>query len=223
MSKISETLAKTFLAILLAASFASPIVAKPFAFIDEGASEPGFAAFRARLIDIADKRDLKALRPHIHPNAIASFGGQQGWDMLMRAMQNEPGRWATLSKILRKGGKFRKEGGVAGKEKVRAFYAPYTFFAEVPGADATVVLMGPDVPVYDAPKNDAKVIRRFSDEALEVVFGDKADNRTWYEVKMPNGQRGFVSAARVAVDVGDRVGFVKHKGKWKMHVFVGGD
>ena len=212
------------LSFLILAGLMAPALAMPFPFFDEGAKDKEFAAFRSELIAIADRQDLKALRPHIHPNAISSFGGQQGWDMLVRAMQDEPQRWAILSDILRKGGGFRREGGVPGKEKkVRAFYAPYTFFAQVSDALATAVLTGPDVPVYAAPSTDAKIIQRFSDEALAVVFGGHADNQTWFEVKMPNGRSGFVSGDRVATDAGDRVGFVKYKGKWTIHAFVAGD
>ena len=196
----------------------------PFPFFDEGAKDAEFAAFRSELIAIAEARDPKALRPHVHPNAIASLSGQQGWDMLMRAMADDPQRWAILADILRKGGGFREEGGVPGKTKtVRAFYAPYTFFAAVPDALATVVLTGPDVPVYAAPSTDAKIIRRFSDEALAVAFSGRADNRTWFEVEMPDGRSGFVSADRVATDAGDRAGFVKYRGQWMMHVFIAND
>lgn len=211
------------LVLAIVVGLALPALAMPFPFVDEGAKDPQFAVFRAKLIAIVDKRDLKALRPYIHPNAIASFGGQPGWDMLMRAMKKEPQRWAILSDILRKGGKFRKEGGVAGSRKVRAFYAPYTFFAAVPGADATVILVGPDVPVRAAPSPDAKVVKYFSDEALAVVFGGKADNKSWFEVKWSGGRTGFVSGDRIATDAGPRAGFVKYKGKWKMHVFLAGD
>ncbi len=162
-----------------------------------------------------------SLKGKMHPEIIISFGDDPGWEAAIGAMAREPERWTILGRILRKGGKFRIEENATGK-KVKAFYAPYTFFAEIPGADAVVVAEA-DVKIYAKPSTRSKVMGQLNEEVLEAVLGGRADNLTWFEVKLPNDKRGFVQARDVASSGDVRAGFVKHNGKWKMHVFAGGD
>ena len=139
-------------------------------------------------------------------------------------MTREPKRWALLKDILGKGGKFREEFDHLGN-KLKTFYAPYTFFAEVPGSDAMaiVVLAGKEIPVYRDTSRKSAVIATYSDEALAVVFGNRADNRTWFELKLPSGENGFVPAGDVATTADYRVGIIKTKKGWMLHSFIGGE
>ena len=188
---------------------------------DEAGEDPEFEHFRAELIEIVEARDFKALKGKMHPEIIVSFGGDPGWEAAVAAMSGEPERWKILGRILRKGGKFRIEGNAAGKQ-VKAFYAPYTFFAEIPGADAVVVAER-DVEVYAKPSTRSKIMARLTNEVVEAVPRDRADNLTWFEVKLPSSEQGFVQAGDVSSSGDLRAGFVKHDGKWMMHVFAGGD
>ena len=205
-------------------SLSAIALSAPFPPIDEGADEPDFALFREQLIQIVDTQDIQALDPLIHPDAQMSFGGNTGRNIVLKTIKQTPGYWSILANILRKGGEFRIESGSNGSEE-RAFYAPYTFFAEIPGSDnfAVVVLTDPAVPVYDEPVTTSKVIQRFRNEALAVVFGDKADNQTWFEIELPKGGTGFVQANQVTLSTDYRAGFVKHNGKWKMKFLGAGD
>ncbi len=212
-------------AVLAAAFLVGMAMAAPFTPVDEGAGDASFAAFRKELIRTLAKRDVQALKPFIHPDAISSFGGRPGRDVLLRELERNPRLWEELSRILAGGGRFVTETDEKGR-RVRTFYAPCTYFAEIPGVDAMmiVVLTGRDVPVRAAPSPDGRVIARFTNEALEVVLGDRADNRNWFEVKLPDGRRGFVKAGRDVATSGDyRAGFVKSAGRWKLKYFVGGD
>jgi len=217
-------IAARFLPVLTVAVLMSAARAEPFPPFDEGATEPAFANFRDELFDVVDRHDPTNLKKYLHPDVIESFGGNPGRDGFLRAFKSDPRRWEVLAHILHRGGRFRMEDDGTGKT-VRAFYAPYTFFAEIPGSEgvAVAVLAGSGVPVYAAPRETARVVGRFNDEALEILFGGRADNKSWYEVKLPDGKSGFVAAKRVVLNTDFRAGFVKHEGLWKLRSFVAGD
>ena len=206
-----------FIAILLGSVHL--LRAAPCPFVDEGVSDPDFSAFRERLVRVAKRRDFQSLRSMVHPGIIVGFAGGKGRNEFLSKLRDEPGLWERMIILLRQGGRFIHEEGR------RVFYAPYTFFATIPGrdADAIVVLTGKSRPVYADPNHKAPVLLRLHDEALEVHFGGRADNHRWFEVRLPWGGLGFVSAEDAVLADGERIGFVQEGGHWCIHFFGGGD
>ena len=211
--------------VAMAVFMAVPAETAPFAFVDEGASDPVFTAFRKPFAAAIAARDLDALKQLSHPRVRVSLSSAHGWWALSRTLSRNPALWRTLSRVVNGGGRFTMEGDQRGRQR-RVFIALYTFFAKIPGRDAAaiIVLKGENVPVRAASTNRAHVLARLTDEALEVVFGERTDNLRWFEVRLNDGQRGFVkNGPAIALRDGWRAGFTRHHGRWKLRYFLGGD
>jgi hypothetical protein len=190
--------------------------------VDQAAKDPSFLRFRKQLQKIVARRDLKALRRHLHPNIQMSYGGNgNGHAGAIRTMRRNPKRWAILARILRHGGKF-----FTAKNGVRNFYAPYTFFAELPGVGPydVVTVVGTRVNVRARPSAKAKVLGKLSHAVVRVDWGKRGPRAArWLKIKMPDGRSGYVLKKFTKSPVDYRAGFVKYKGRWVMNVFVAGD
>ncbi len=193
--------------------------------VDQAARDPGFLRFRRQLQKIVARRDIAALRRHLHPRILFSFGGENGVKNAAKIMRDDPKRWAILARILRNGGKFTTAG--SGKDRRRMFFAPYTYFAELPGgvgAYDVVTVVGTRVNVRARPSASAPVIAKLSHQVVRVVWS-KQGRRTkgWTRIKLADGRTGYVRSSFAKSPVDYRAGFVKYKGRWVMSVFVAGD
>lgn len=206
-----------------APSLAAATTLKP---VDEARKDKSFLRFRAQLMKIVERRDLKALRRHLHPNVKVSFGTGNGIDAAVKMMRGNPKRWAVLARLLRQGGKFTMTGTASGG-RARMFFAPYTYFAELPGgigAYDVVTVVGERVNVRARPNPKAEVIAKLSHKVVKVDWGKAGPrNQTWTKIKLPDGRSGYVLAKYARSPVDYRAGFVKVNGRWMMRVFVAGD
>jgi hypothetical protein len=211
----------------------SGAAAQSFRPFDEGPRDRSFAVFRRALIRIVEARDLPALRRHFHQDIRVSFGGQNGRAAAAKAMSDDPARWATLARILRRGGRFMRTkwqcrtGGGAKPCILPGFIAPYTYYAMPPkGRDAfeTMVITGSRVNVRAAPRGSAKVVARLSHRIVTVPKKPSTKrSEQWVEIELPRGRTGFVSRRYAVSPIDYRAGFVKEGGRWQMTFFLAGD
>jgi len=223
--------AVTIIAGLAAAPGAA--VAQSFRPFDEGPRDKSFAAFRRALVKIVDARNLKALRRHFHKEIRVGFGGQNGRAEAAKAMAGDPARWATLARILRRGGRFeRTKWQCRTKTGPRpcilpGFIAPYTYYANPPkGRDAfeTMVITARGVNVRADPRRSAKVVARLSHRIVAVPKNPRKNvPKDWVEIELPRGKRGFVVRRFAVSPIDYRAGFVKEGGRWQMTFFLAGD
>jgi len=233
------------LVLIAALAFSAGLAAMPggaaaqsFRPFDEGPRDRSFAAFRRKLIRIVDARNLKALQHHFHKDIRTGFGGQNGRAEAAKAMQGDPARWATLARILRRGGRFKRtKWRCRTRDGTRpcilpGFIAPYTYYANPPkGRDAfeIMVITGTGVNVRAAPRRTAKVVAKLSHRIVTVPktprknVAPKSALRDWVEIELPGGKRGFVARRFAVSPIDYRAGFVKEGGRWQMTFFLAGD
>jgi len=191
---------------------------KPF---DHASQDKSVAAFRHALITAVDARDFPALEKFLAPNIQLSFGGHAGIAAARKMFRDDPGLWAKLAHVLRRGGGFELER----KTKRRIFVAPYTYFAKGPqGLDPFefVILTGKHVAIRTEPSTSSAVLTRVSYDILPTVSGG-ISNRAWEHVKLPDGRSGYVTRQYVATVADHHAGFEKIGGQWKMIFFLAGD
>lgn len=208
-------------------------LAQSFRPFDEGPRDPSFAAFRRKLIRIVDAHDLKALQRYFHKNIRVSFGSGNGRIEAVKAMRGDPGRWRALARILRGGGRFQRTKWQCRSKKgtvpcvLPGFIAPYTYYAMPPkGRDAyeIMVITGSGVNVRAAPNPKAKVVARLSYRIVTVPKKPSTKrSKSWVEIELPHGKRGFVSRRYAVSPIDYRAGFVKEDGRWQMTFFLAGD
>ena len=210
-----------------------PAAAQSFRPFDEGPRDPSFAAFRRALIRIVDARDLKALERRMHEDIRVGFGGRNGRVAAVKAMQDDPERWPTLARILRRGGRFeRTKWQCRTKDGARpcvlpGFIAPYTYYATPPrGRDAfeIMVITGSGVNVRAAPNRSATIVARLSHRLVTLPKKPRGNvPQDWVEIELGRGKTGFVSRRFAVSPIAYRAGFVKEDGRWQMTFFLAGD
>ena len=108
--------------------------------VDEADAVPGFAAYRARLLEAVVARDIDAILSMAGADIHLSFGGESGRAALRAFLEVPPEdfapanrheapalrerNWADLETVLRMGGRFDGDG---------RFIAPYPFTFDLPG------------------------------------------------------------------------------------------
>jgi hypothetical protein len=91
--------------------------------VDEGASDPSFAAYRQRLIAAIDKRNAADLLPLVDDHIRTTFGeggGRAAFEQQLRTSDSP--LWNELSQAVRLSGSFKGPGGAD-----RSFWAPYVY------------------------------------------------------------------------------------------------
>ncbi len=198
---------------------------------DEAARDPAFLAFRARLLEAIQSRDVDYIVVHSTADILISFGGNGGHDEL-REFLLEPEEnyadeykhlaaaareehWAAFEEALDLGGVFTSPD---------TFVTPYIFAFNFPDrydTYETLVVTGSSVLMRQAPASDAPVMARLN---YSVVTGyeDKAVNG-YAEVVLHDGTRGFVHADYLRSPIDYRAVFERIDGVWKMAVLVAGD
>ena len=126
--------------------------------VDEGASDPSFAAYRTRLEVAVRRRDADALLALVDPDIRTSFGGTGGIDHFRAQWKldaPDSALWPELDAILSSGGTFR------GPAAARSFWAPYVYSAWPEGKDSFthVAALGPDVEVRESASASALTSR----------------------------------------------------------------
>jgi len=186
-----------------------------FETADDGADDPGFAAFRDTLRAIVARRDTTALLALVGPGARLSFGDAAGGPAGLRAMWFDGARaseslWDVLPHVL-DGGSVEEDG---------AFVAPSVAGLWPDHLDPfeTVAVVGEAVPAYDAP--GGTVIAIVSSMALPRP-GPPADG--WQPVTLPDGREAVLKESAVYSPVGYRLTAWDDGDGWKLQTLLAGD
>ena len=190
-----------------------PSAVRHCAPVDEAAQTPDFFSFRARLQQAVAARDIDAILDVVASDIRISFGPENGFEAFRREWRvNDPESplWLELGTVLSLGGYF---------EKANAFVAPYTF--RCGSAFDDLVVTGHNVNVRASPSPTAAVLRTLS---FAVVRGHaRGSGDGWSEVRLPDGQKGFIASQYVRSPIDYRAYFVRFGSSWRMALFVAGD
>ncbi|MEN8195648.1 MAG: hypothetical protein ABFS30_03920 [Pseudomonadota bacterium] len=191
--------------------------------VDKASRNPGFAAYRAALLDAVRRRDVDFVVARADPEIKLSFGGDYGRENFRRALTGEnewqgESYWRELQAVLELGGVFMEDG---------AFCTPYLACIDVPGCPEcdpfeTVYVTSADAVARVEPDANAEVAAKLSWDVLQLDY-EAAGAEGWYPVKLPDGRTVFLSSrdSRMAVDY--RARFEKTAEGWLMTVFIAGD
>ena len=189
-----------------------------FVPVDDGASDPGFVAFRDSLRAVVARRDTAALVAAVGPGARLSFGDDAGGPEGLCAMWftgRPPGGvplWDVLDRLL-SAGSVLEDGAVT---------VPYAFGAWPDSVDAFshVAVVGEDVEARAAPSDTARVAALVSHSILAVTEPAAGG---YQKVRLPDGAEAYVPAAAAMSPVGYRATFWDEGDGWKLHFLVAGD
>jgi hypothetical protein len=193
---------------------AAPSVNGPkLAFVDEGAKDPSFVAYREKLLAAVRARDAKGVVALADPKIRTSFGGGGGAADLEKLLAR-PGMFEQFEQILTLGGSFR-EG---------SFWAPYVYSAYPDSSDAfsTVAVIADDVPLHEQADASSKVLATLSHDIVDRVAAP-GERGAWLQVKTADGKTGYVESKFVRSPIDYRAGFLKSNGTWRMNALVAGD
>jgi hypothetical protein len=201
---------------------ASPRVLRP---VDEGPRDPSLVAFRTRLLRAVRAHDRTYLLTAIDPNIATTFGredsGKAAFERIWK-LNDDPDRsdlWSVLESVLTLGGTFM------GSTK---FWAPYVytkFPSDLSAFDHGVVLRS-NAPVFAAPSANSGTLTSVSFEILRMELPsapEPSPEAGWVQVRLGQGQRGYMRRTDIRSPVDYRAGFVKRGGTWTMTVLVAGD
>ncbi len=190
--------------------------------VDEAAQDPEFLDFRDRLLTAVRKRDLDAVVAVATEDIKLSFGGGYGRAQFReRLLADDNGAggsyWEELEWAL-------KLGGVFSGEHRRHFCTPYVSCAgshQCSYCDSYEILVAINdhAPVYAAADATAPVIARLSFDVVTLVdYGNQ-----WQQVRLADGQTGFVAFPEFRSPIGYRAAFEKREENWRMRLFIAGD
>lgn len=211
---------------LVAALCAAPNAQRPVAprerlcFVDEGAKDPSFQAFRDFLRGVVQSRNAGQLLDSIANDVrftIYEAGDREKFVEAYAPASPNSDVWRHLEGILRLGGTFIEPD---------VFCAPYV---RCPGprgsADLSVVILGNKVPAYSEPSTASEVVEWLSCDVVPYDGDDlppaPQDGKGWVAVFL--GKRwAFVSEDETRM-IGDAYFHAsKIDGRWVITTFLGG-
>ncbi|MCI4663990.1 MAG: SH3 domain-containing protein [Neomegalonema sp.] len=214
-------------ALLAASLVAPPLVASAqtelpkgvYRPADHGADNPEFAAYRAKLILAAKRRDVEAVVRMTAPNIKLSFGGDEGHEALRKFLTSrEYPLWSTLVDVLENGAWRNKDGTYA---------APYWFSMPTKGAYdpfTTAFVPAWGVILRDAPDRTGRKIGSVSYGFVEIRKPYLEAGKEGYQaVRTENGVEGYLHTDYLRSVVAHRAGFQRFGSGWKMTFFIAGD
>jgi hypothetical protein len=181
---------------------------------DECAADPGFARFRAGLLDIVARHDATRLLAIAAEDIRFTFGGGEGragfaaqWSL---ADPDTSGLWVELAKALASG--CARQG--------ETMSAPYLFRRFPDALDAfSSGVAGPAARLYQARSNEGDSVL-IPWEILDEVEWNPGP---WARVRLADGRAGFVETEHLVSPIGYRAIFEKRDGQWRMTMFIAGD
>lgn len=199
--------------------------------VDEADAVPGFAAYRARLLEAVVARDIDAILSMAGADIHLSFGGESGRAALRAFLEVPPEdfapenrheapalrerNWADLETVLRMGGRFDEAG---------RFIAPYPFTFDLPeGMDPFEALFvtGTGVALRARPIRYGKVLGRLDHEV--VRHRDWVSGTRYVGVARGDGTEGYVHEDYIRAYLDYRAIFEEVDGDWRMTTFIAGD
>lgn len=195
--------------------------------VDEAENNPSFLAFRTKLIQAVQKRDVKFILSIVDKDIKNGFGGADGiaefkkqWKIYNRNSE----LWKELLTVLTHGGTFDKENK-------NSFYAPYLFttFPEDLDAFEYQAIFGNNVNLRSKPDANSPIVASLSYNVVKVDYENSVkvaknkDELSWLKIETLGGKKGYVKPEFVRSSIDYRAGFDKIRGKWIMTFFLAGD
>jgi hypothetical protein len=193
-------------------------------FVDEGRDVQDFAAFREELQSAVKERSVDRLLRYVASDVRMEGRDNRGHQNLVRLYNlrnpNAP-LWRELEDILRLGGRF-----VA----TDRFCAPYVSCPGLPMGDARhVVILGEDVPVYERPTTESRVVMRLSCDLLRAAEGDNLPpipnepSVGFTAVYLRTGRWAYVRTSMARSPASYSAYFEKRAGRWQLARITAGD
>jgi hypothetical protein len=216
----SSTLPRTLAAtILLAAAFTAAAQDVKLFLVDEGANDPSWARFRARLLDAAEKRDQQFVLGIVDARIrnISDRDGIAEFRKLWEPQSAASPLWTELPKLLFLGGVFVKR-----ERGSYEFCAPYVYYKwpdNVTG-DVSGAIIASEVLLKANPAANAPTLQTLSYDLVkvldwEVADEDKDSKQMWTKLQTGAGI-GYVPEEQVRSPLEYRACFVKRGSSWRM-------
>jgi hypothetical protein len=203
------------LALGIVHSSARQIIPVHLPLVDEGKQDPNFAAFRAKLLSLAQHGNYAEVKRVFAPRVQVDEGSygvrelEQHWNV-----RRSPAAFLkALATVLRLGGRFQ--------DRRTVFIAPYvwTDFPSAEDSPSYVVVIRPKTLLFDAPRTSANVVATLSDEVGE---DEVAAPQGWLKVQLVDGRSGFVEVRNVRKPNDYRATFRLIGGRWQLTEFQAG-
>ena len=181
--------------------------------VDDGASDPGFSAFRDSLRALVARRDTAALLAVVADGARMSYDDAPSGPKGMREMWFEDRSgdsvWTVLGWIL--------DGGSVDEDGAVTIPSVAALWPDDLDPTATVAVPGQDVPAYTAP--GGRVIATVTEAALPAGAADER----WQTVTLPDGRNAVVERAEVLRPTGYRASFWDDGDGWRLRSLLSDD
>lgn len=189
------------------------VVTGDLVLVDDGASDPGFSAFRDSLHAVVARRDTAALLAVVADGARLSYddgpGGAEG--MRARWFSGRAGDpvWVVLRRAL--------DGGSVDEDGAVTIPSVAALWPDDLDPDRTVAVPGQDVPAYTAP--GGPVIAAVTEAALPAGPADDE----WQTVTLPDGRQAVVERDEALRPTGYRAVFWDDGDGWQLRSFLSDD
>ena len=200
-------------AALLFIALATPSRLPP---IEQCSSDSSFVQFRAKLLDVAVRKDEAALMDLLTDDVMIDLGGGQGKAAFAATWGFGQAQPSTLWQEL---GVALKLGCAPAGDALVAPSLIVQFPDELDAFETLVALLG--TKLRAAPDDRAAVVAALDWHVLSVV--ESVDVAPWSGVTLADGRRGYVRGDQVRSPLDYRASFEKRKGKWLLTSFIAGD
>ena len=187
--------------------------------VDEGAHDPSWASFKARLLEALAKRDQKFVLGIVDARIRNTLGpdGSAEFRKLWQPHAADSPLWVELPKLLFLGGVFVKRD-----QGVHEFCAPYVRFKwpDNAPADASGAIIVADALMKAKPSAAAETLHTLSHDLVkvlnwEVADDDRENKQQWVRIQTRAGT-GFVPEEQIRSPLEHRACFAKKGASWRM-------
>ena len=215
-SKLPRALTSAILLVAALSTSAQGIKLFP---VDEGAGDPSWMRFKARLLEALERRDQNFIFSIVDAKIrnISEKDGIAEFKKLWEPHSAASPLWMELSKVLFLGGVFIK------RETGRyEFCAPYVHYRwpDNADADAAGAIVAKEALMKASPAADAKTLQTLSYDLVQVLDwetadGNKDSKQTWVKILTTAGA-GYVPEEQIRSPLEYRACFVKSGAGWRM-------
>lgn len=219
MTKTSLPLRALVAAFLLVAALAAAAQEVKLFPVDEGASDPSWTRFKARLLDALAKRDQKFVLGIVDAGIRNTLGqdGSLEFRKLWQPHAADSPLWVELPKVLFLGGVFVKRD--KGTYEFCAPYVRYRWPDSAP-ADASGAIIAAEVLMKAKPSAAAQTLQSLSHDLVKVIDwdvpdDDKENKQQWVRIQTGAGA-GYVPEEQIRSPLEHRACFAKSGASWRM-------
>lgn len=192
-----------------------PLAKGPYAPRDTCGDLEGADAFRRNLAEAVRLRDADAFVALAAEDIKLDFGGGSGRaELRKRLTSDEWNLWQELDELLALGCAVNKQGGLT---------IPWHFEQKIAGVDAMagMIVTGEEVPLRDAPEEDATPVRTISWDAVEI--SNFRPDEAYQQVTTTEGEEGFIATDELRSLIDYRLTATRRNNRWSIVSFVAGD